>query len=652
MAFLRSIRDLFFTIEGDAELLAAKVRALSRQIPLMYVILILNSLFISLTHFGHAPAALTVVFPALIAFFCIIRGIRWLNVNPDRMTYEQNKAKLYSTLQLVPFTGTLITVWSLCLFQYGGPYEQGHLAIFMAMTAMACILCLMHLRAAAMQLAVIVTVPFFLIFIMSSNLVFQAMAVNVGLALTAMVAVVLVQHKNFITMVNQRQDIQRTQEETKKLSDENLRLATRDTLTGLPNRRSFVGEFSKALQRTSLQGGTLALLLLDLDGFKAVNDLYGHSAGDSLLVKASLRLKDSMTARCHFARLGGDEFAVSIEDFKSQEELSDFAKNIAHVLGLPYRLPQAEVSVSASIGIAVYGMAGRKENELFEHADYALYQAKETAPGEPVFFNEAHDHTIRLLHEIDLNLRSGALERELSLVYQPIVQTGSLKVAGYEALARWNNEKLGLISPSVFIPAAAKSGMADRVTRSLFRKLLADIPSLPTEMTVSFNLSARDLVDPQGILGMVSDIQASGVTARRLQFEVTEASLTADFDKVMKSLSLLRNMGCMISLDNFGSGQSVLTNIYRLPIDSIKIDSSFISQCENNPSARLTLQSIVSLCDSLDLMCVAVGIETKAQAELAADLGCMRLQGFHIARPVPLEEIAMDPASLKRPAVN
>jgi diguanylate cyclase (GGDEF)-like protein len=643
---------MFFTIEGDAELLSAKVRALSRQIPLLYVILILNSFFISLTHYALAPLALSVLYPAVTACFCTLRGISWLHIDPDRMTHEQNKAKLKSTLKLVPLTGILNTVWSLCLLQYGGPYEQGHLALFIALTAMACILCLMHLRAAALQLAVIVIVPFSLIFMTSSNLVFQAMAINVGMAVIGMVAVVLVQHKNFVTMVRQRHDLERTQEETKLLSDENLRLATRDTLTGLPNRRSFVGEFSKALQRASLENGALALLLLDLDGFKAVNDLYGHSAGDSLLVKASLRLKDAMNAQCHFARLGGDEFAVAIEGFQSHEELSAFAKNISYVLSLPYRLPQAEVSVSASIGVAVYGIAGRRENDLFEHADYALYQAKDNAPGDPVFFNEAHHHTIRLLHEIDQNLRSGTLERELSLVYQPIVQTGSLKVVGYEALARWNNEALGPISPAVFIPAAAKSGMAARVTRSLFRKLLADIPSLPTEMTVSFNLSARDLVDPQGILGMVSDIQLSGITARRLQFEVTEASVTADFDKVMKSLSLLRNMGCMISLDNFGSGQSVLSYIYRLPIDSIKIDSSFISQCESNDAARMTLQAIVSLCDSLDLMCVAVGIETESQAELAADLGCMRLQGFHIARPVALEYIGLDPAEAKRPAAS
>jgi predicted signal transduction protein with EAL and GGDEF domain len=292
------------------------------------------------------------------------------------------------------------------------------------------------------------------------------------------------------------------------------------------------------------------------------------------------------------------------------------------------------------MGIATFGPGGQNESDLFEAADYALYQAKESAPCDPVFFNEAHNFAVRMLQSVDHNLRSGELGKEVSLVYQPIVLSNSRQLAGYEALARWHSPTLGEVSPSIFVAAAGKAGLSEQLTRLLFRKLLGDMAHVDPNVKVSFNLSSRDLSNAPSVLGLVRDIQTSGIAPRRLQFEISEQAVQIDFNRVAKSLTLLRNMGCSICLDNYGAGQSTLSYAYRLPISTIKIGGSFIAECVKDNRALSTLEAIISLCDKLDIDSVAVGIETEAQARLASDAGCMMLQGFHIARPMPPALIA------------
>jgi diguanylate cyclase (GGDEF)-like protein len=639
VALFGRLRQLFFGYDPRPDLIIEKTRALAGQSSLLYFVLVANIILTGIANFKTAPLFLTVVLPAIFTLIGVMRVIQWRSLDVNRLTPEQATGKLKHTIRLVGVMGITLVAWSLALVYYGGPYEQGQVAVFMALTATACMLALMQVRAAVMQLAVIIGVPFTALFLTDSHPPFIALAGNVLFAITTLIFMTMRHHKTFVELVIQRQALEQKNIETQKLSDENMRLATRDALTGLPNRRSFLQEFQSAINVARSSNEHLALLLIDLDGFKPINDLYGHAAGDSLLVKASARLRDVVGDTCIFARLGGDEFAIGVRGFKDESELSPLANRICAALSQPYRLAQAEAAVSASMGIALFGVGGQNETELFEHADYALYQAKETAIGAPVFFNEAHAHTIKLLHQVDQNLRNGTLERELTLVYQPIVHSATREVTGYEALARWRNATIGDISPLVFIPAAGKSGMADRITRTLFRRLLTDIHRLPTEARVSFNLSARDLVNPQTILGIIADIQAFGVVARRLQFEVTEPSVTAEFNKVSQSLMMLRNMGCTISLDNFGSGQSILSYVYRLPIDTLKIDASFINESASNHAAQTTLKAIVGLCDQLDLTCVAVGVETEEHAKLAHDMGCVRLQGYHISRPKPLAEL-------------
>jgi diguanylate cyclase (GGDEF)-like protein len=641
----QKLKKLFFGFDERPEIIFAKVRALRTQIPLLYFILMTNVVTTSVVHLEKLPLWLTVFLPATGAALALGRAISWSRLDTDNISLDDARTRLKTTIRLVPLLAGFFVAWAIILAQAASPMEQGQIAVFLAITCAASMLCLMHLRSASLQLGLITIIPFTFHFMLMPGLAAKAIAVNSLLALGAMTLVVIRQHHTFFHEVLQNSELAAKNIETQKLSDENLRLATRDMLTGLPNRRSFIADFQRTLKEAKLSQSQVAIILIDLDGFKPINDLYGHAAGDNLLVKVGARLRDAVRDTCLLARLGGDEFAIAMSGFNNNSDVNDFAGHILTAINQPYRVSQVECTVSASIGIAVLGSGGFTDHELFEHADYALYQAKESRDGRPVFFEEEHQHAIRLLHEVDQHLRRGTLESELSLAYQPIVLAATRELAGYEALARWNSEKLGSISPAVFIPAAERSGMGDRVTHMLFRKLLQEMRTLPETIPVSFNLSARDLVNTSSTLRIVTEIQSSGISAKRVQFEITEASIAADFEKVERSLRMLRNMGCAISIDNFGSSQSILSYIYRLPVTSVKIDTKFIAECEKSEPARRTLQAIVRLCDDLDLTCTAVGIETEKQALLASDIGCMLLQGFHLARPKPLRDILSDHAS-------
>jgi diguanylate cyclase (GGDEF)-like protein len=630
-----NLRRIFFGFEDEADIVLAKTRALKQQIPLLYIIIVLNVAFVALTHRNNAPFLLTTIAPAALAVGCAMRGWGWYKLDVEALPIEAARVRLKATINLVGTLGIAFALWSIALMQYSDPHQLGQLALFMALTSAACMMCLVQLRAAALLLAAIIIVSFTAVFLSSPLLAHRNMAINFALALGALVFAVVQQNRSFIAMVRQQGELSRKQEETARLSAENHRLATRDALTGLANRRSFIDSFNDTVRLSKKHGTTAALFLFDLDGFKAVNDVYGHAAGDTLLVKAGSRLRDAMTDASYCARLSGDEFAVCMTGYANTASMLNEASRIASVLAQPYSIAQVEVTIAASAGIAIYGEPAQSTQDMFEFADFALYQSKEAHA--PVIFDTALERKITLLHELEHVFRSGRLETELGLAYQPMVTAGTRNIVAYEALARWKNDRLGHLTAAEFIDAAGRCGMADRLTQLLFKRLLADLPRLPEDITLSFNLSARDLINPQSMLGLLNEIRKIGKSASRLQFEVTETAVASDFDKVAKALTLLRNIGCTISLNNFGSAQSVLGYIYQLPINTVKIDASFVTQSETNFGARETLRSIVELCTRLGLSSVAVGIENENQARLAESLGCTRLQGFHFARPDSLE---------------
>jgi diguanylate cyclase (GGDEF)-like protein len=633
---LRSLFQFFVVPSDQPELVQEQLRAFSKQIPLLYFVLVANMVFLAMTHFDVAPGLLTIAFPIAFGLLAMVRIVGWWRTRHVAFDPEQSHRRLKSTVFLCAALGIVMAVWSMALLPYGDTARNGHVAFFMGVTLVACVFCLMHVRAAAFVLALVVAIPFAIKFGMLHSYVMSAIAANMILVATAMLYIVSTHYEEFTTMVRQRLSLQQTHEETLRLSAENHKLANLDSLTNLPNRRSFIARIEKLIAERTGDQGHFAVGLIDLDGFKAVNDLYGHGAGDALLVEVSRRLGSLENAYVSFARLGGDEFGFISQNV---EGISVLGHNICESLRQSYLVNDVKLEISASCGMALFPLSCTTSRELLECADYALYQAKAHNNGGALTFTTSHREQLRISHQVDHALRNADLEAEMRLVYQPVVDCMTGETVALEALARWSNALLGQVSPAQFIATAERSPLINRLTRLLLKKLFADMQAFPPDVTVSFNLSAKSLTSPDVMLQIVAAIQASKIDPKRLQFEVTETALMLDFEAALRALNLLRNLGCSIALDDFGTGYSSLSYVHQLPLDTIKIDRKFVMDLDRNNKARDIVKTIVSLSDALSLKCVAEGVETPEQVKILKHNGCNLMQGFLFSVPLPAAEV-------------
>ena len=424
-----------------------------------------------------------------------------------------------------------------------------------------------------------------------------------------------------------------------RLHGDALKLANCDALTGLPNRRSFFRE-------AETQGALFDLALIDLDGFKPINDIYGHSVGDELLIAVASRLRDQcgtkgFAARQAFAaRMGGDEFAVILPGQRSEAELQAFGIALCDALRETYLLGGVAANISASVGFVRSAGDGLTVSQLLERADYALYFAKQNLRGAPVIFTRAHEAEMHDFSIVDQTLRAADLDAELSIVFQPQVDAIARRTVSFEALARWTSPRLGRVGPDVFIKAAERSGLITRITLILLEKALAGVADWPAEMRVSFNLSARDLRSSLAIANIRDTVKRSGVDPARIEFEITETAMLTDFEQACEALLQLKAMGCRIAVDDFGSGYSSFSYIHRLPVDKIKIDRSFVTQLVTHGSAVKIIKTIIDLCRNLHLDCVIEGVETERELTQLLNVKARYIQGYFFARPMPAADIA------------
>lgn len=623
--------------QDKPELVVEQMRVFTRQVPLLYLILLANSAFVSISYFNLAPRALTIYGPCLFAIVAVFRLIGWWLMRNADFTPQQAVKRLRSTIILAAILGSGFTFWGLALYPYGGPYEKAHVVFYMSITMIACVFCLMHLRAAALVLVFSVTIPFAIAFSQVDNFVMSAIAANFVIVTGAMLFVLSRNYDDFSKMVEQRHNLERANADAVRLSEENRKLAHLDSLTGLPNRRSFFAEIEKRAGRFAPPEKGFTLGLIDLDGFKSVNDLYGHAIGDALLVEASRRMKSHPFDNVFFARLGGDEFGFILE---SAGNVLPPATAICETLGEPYAIGEVTAKISASCGLAVFPASSETVAELLEFTDYALYQAKARMSGNAVLFSGRHRDQLRRSHQIDQALRNANLESELSLVYQPVCNRITNEISSFEALARWKSPQLGEVPPTQFVAEAERSQIINRMTGILLIQLLGDMAQWPEHVHVSFNLSARNLACAETMLKIMASIQRSGINPKRIEFEVTETALMIDFDNALRALILLRNMGAAIALDDFGTGYSSLSHVHQLPLDKIKIDRRFVSDMAVSPKARSVVETIIDLSENLRLTCVAEGVETEAQADMLAACGCRFMQGHLFGFPIAAEAVS------------
>ncbi len=416
-----------------------------------------------------------------------------------------------------------------------------------------------------------------------------------------------------------------------------------DILTDIPNRKLFINTLENEVMQGMDRVVKHAVLFIDLDNFKEINDTLGHDYGDELLKNVAIALKDLIKQGDLVARVGGDEFFILMKNIENYEVISILCEKILHRLNSEIIIAGKQVYTSASIGITVFPDDGNDYNMLLKNADTAMYTAKYNGKAKYSFFNKNMSDIVVRRVEIEKGLRRALENNEFEIYYQPQVDIINNKIKGFEALLRWNNGELGRISPAEFIPVAEKSGliipMGDWVIRNAFLQNNLWKSKGYIYDTIAVNLSAVQLQNDKFEENLKRIIIETGVNTRFVELEITESILMKDLEKSIKLLMEIRDLGINIALDDFGTGYSSLSYLKQLPINTLKIDKSFIDNIVSNEREKAIVDGIIQLAQKIDLDVIAEGVETKDQIKLLQSIGCNQIQGYYFSKPLPADEI-------------
>ncbi|KLI63684.1 diguanylate phosphodiesterase [Aurantiacibacter marinus] len=438
--------------------------------------------------------------------------------------------------------------------------------------------------------------------------------------------------QNFLGYRGSAKDITSTYQQLRDSS----RAAAYDSLTGLANRHRMTKRLTAVLNAYRLEKRSCALLMLDLDRFKQVNDTLGHPAGDELLRQVSQRLQQILPAETEIGRLGGDEFQIILPDMDDRGTLGELANRIIQMISQPYSIEGSRAIIGTSIGIAIAPYDGIEPNELIKASDLALYAAKAGGRGQFRFYSNDLKESAEDRREIEEDLRDALAQGQLEMHYQPTVDTKTHMVRGFEALMRWHHPEHGTIMPSVFIPIAEDSNLIDELGEWALRQACADAANWPGELTVAVNVSAQQFVSDNLPTIITNALSASGLPARRLELEITESVFMGEVGATDQMFAALRKIGIKLALDDFGTGYSSLSYLRRAPFDKIKIDQSFVRGCtdkDNSNAAIIT--AIISLASAMNMATTAEGVEALDELQCIAGLNADFVQGFIFSRAVP-----------------
>ncbi|MFX3624951.1 MAG: EAL domain-containing protein [Ectobacillus sp.] len=416
-----------------------------------------------------------------------------------------------------------------------------------------------------------------------------------------------------------------------------------DPLTKLHNRYSLAKIFPKALQWAKENNSLLAVLFIDLDRFKFINDMLGHEAGDKVLEKVAAELRHVCGEKAIIARQGGDEFIIVLPYTKDMEEVELICKRILEQLSLPIKINSQEVLITCSIGASFYPYSGNALEKLIQNADMAMYAAKEKGKNTYTLFNEQLGNEFNVQMELEQELRKAIERCELELYYQPQICLISGKTVGLEALIRWRHSKRGMISPAQFIPLAEETGLILSIGDWVIEQACRDIKVMRgfgyNGLVVSINVSMQQFFQESFIEKLQQQIIEADISPRQVKLEITESTAVHHMEVVVEKLKQLREIGIQIALDDFGTGYSSLNHLKQLPIDTVKIDRSFIKDIPNDSEDSLIVKAVVAIAQGLKLDVVAEGVETEEQLRYLKSVGCQEVQGYIYSPPLPLSEL-------------
>jgi diguanylate cyclase (GGDEF)-like protein len=420
----------------------------------------------------------------------------------------------------------------------------------------------------------------------------------------------------------------------KRAAERIAHMAHHDPLTGLPNRAAFATQFATVLERSAAARCSFAILCIDVDRFKEINDLFGHAAGDLVLREVSDRLLAAVKGQ-FVARLGGDEFTIIVQGDEEAAAGGSIAESVLSAMSENLEVDGHRIAVGVSVGVAIYPNDGADAATLLSNADAALYRAKAEGRGTIRFFAIEMDQQLRKKRSLQHDLRSALERNEFRLFYQPQATTGG-DIIGFEALVRWYHPKRGVVPPAEFIPIAEESSLIMSIGEWVLREACAEAASWPRPLQIAVNLSPAQF--KQGDLPTLvhAILLQTGLSPSRLELEITEGVLIGDFNRAVSILRRLKNLGVRIAMDDFGTGYSSLSYLQSFPFDKIKIDRSFIANLHSNHQSAAIVRAMIGLARGLEVPVVAEGVETNEQLEFLTRESCSEIQGYLIGKPSPI----------------
>lgn len=420
-------------------------------------------------------------------------------------------------------------------------------------------------------------------------------------------------------------------------------LANYDVLTRLPNRSLFMDRLGQAIRRCQRDGKKLSLLFIDLDRFKTINDTLGHGTGDRVLAKVAERLCEVVREQDSVARLGGDEFTIILEGLDGQTADNRVAEALISAFSRPFEIDERVLYTGISIGIASYPEDGEDTESLVRHADIAMFHAKSSGRNTWMNFSSLMEGKRLENLSMEVSLRSALSNAEFEVYYQPIVCPGNRQTVALEALLRWHSPQHGDVPPARFIPMLEETGLITSVGHWVLQTACAQIKAMAqhglAQVILSVNLSGRQFRDGNLVSNVQGILQMSGLAAVQLELEITESILIEDAPVAGKTLKALAALGVRLAIDDFGTGYSSLSYLRRFPINTLKIDRSFVIEMESSPDAVAIVKTIINLAHNLGLEVVGEGVETAGQLALLSEFGCNKVQGYWFSRPVPLHQL-------------
>jgi diguanylate cyclase (GGDEF)-like protein/PAS domain S-box-containing protein len=426
--------------------------------------------------------------------------------------------------------------------------------------------------------------------------------------------------------------------ERQRADEQIARMARHDALTDLPNRIMLRERLQHELKRVQ-RGECLAVLCLDLDEFKSVNDTLGHPIGDELLKLVAARLRGCIRGQDTIARLGGDEFAIIMTQMRDPTDATVLSRRIRDSISKPYEIDGHQIITDISIGISIAPVDGTESDVLLKNADMALYGAKADGRGTYRFFEQEMDTRMKARRDLEMDLRKALRNKEFELYYQPLVALKTNEISVFEALLRWNHPTRGLISPAEFIPIAEETGLIISIGEWVLNTACQETINWPDHVKVAVNLSPSQLNNRNLVRVVINALRESGMPARKLQLEITESVLMQNTFSTLATLHELRKLGIQIAMDDFGTGYSSLSYLRSFPFDKIKIDRSFIQDLANGEEPLAIVHAIAGLAKGLNMISTAEGVETQQQLDTLQAIGCTEMQGYLFSRAVPAKEV-------------